>query len=530
MKKKIALLLTALSLCGMVNAQTLQAMFGYSTYYLPEQDQPYLETCLQFDAWTLHFTEQAMGGYKATVEVTLVLRQQDSVCFFKKYDLGSPVVADLEHLDFSFMDVQRFTTRNGIYTLDITLRDKGTEDPAAKVSERIVVNFERKQPRLSSVQLLASIKPTEKENMLSRGGYDMEPYVSDFVPEQVTQLNYYYEIYNIDQYSYNDVMYNGIEMNGSQNRLAQRRDAVLTSVHLEELETGRRVSADHDVSRKMTAPLMPVLGSVDISQLPSGNYNLVCEVRDRGDRLLLFAKLPFFRSNPGVKATEVSDYALTFAGRYTDESQLSLYLDALYPIASEQEKKVVKELVRQQGLEEKQAFLYHFWLKRDNMSPEAAWLRYKERIDYVQEHFSYPRTRGIMTDRGRVYLQYGPPDFIRDEKNFAVVGRSGALDSRTTTVTDLGNIRANPTGSDEIVGVGQTFYLPYQLWRYNKLPDDDQNRVFLFWDEHSTGYYTLLNSNARGEVQEADWERRLSRQMVPEGQVGEVGRQFNRGY
>ncbi len=516
MKKVLITAVTVLLFCGVANAQ-MQAMFGYSKYYLAEKGQPYVETSLQFDAWTLHFEEQPAGGYKATVEVTLVLRQLDSVCYFKKYDLGSPVVADLEHLDFSFLDVQRFAVNNGVYTLDITLRDKGVDVQEATVSEKIVVNYEFNKPSLSSLQLLASVKPTAKENMLSRGGYDMEPYVSDFVPEQVDKLNFYYEIYNLDQ-------------NFARESKNSSRAAVLTAAYIEELETGRRVTVDHAIARKNVSPTVPVLGSIDISQLPSGNYNLVCEVRDRDDRLLLYSKLPFFRSNPGIKTDEVSDFALTFAGRYTDEGQLSLYLDALYPIASEQEKRVVNELVKRKGLEEKQAFLYHFWVARDNMSPEAAWLKYKERIDYVQEHFSYPRTRGIMTDRGRVYLQYGPPDFIRDEKNFAVMGRSGALDSRTTTVTDIGNIRSNPTGTDEVVGVGQTFYLPYQLWRYNKLPDDDQNRVFLFWDEHSTGYYTLLNSNARGEVQEADWERRLSRQMVPEGQIGEVGRQFNRGY
>ena len=77
---------------------------------------------------------------------------------------------------------------------------------------------------------------------------------------------------------------------------------------------------------------------------------------------------------------------------------------------------------------------------------------------------------------------------------------------------------------------GHVYYLPYQLWRYNKLATDNPNRVFLFWDEHRSGYYTLLNSNARGEVQDPGWERRLSRQQLRENVVGEVGEQFKRGY
>ena len=481
----------------------MQALFGYSTFYVADRQQPYVETYLQFDAWTMHF-EKTDGGYRAVAEVTLVVRQQDSVCYAKRYDLGSPVVTDLEHLDFSFLDVQRFSLANGVYDLVITLNDKGTEGQEASVSEKLVVSYDRRTPMLSSLQLMASFRPTEKENILSRGGYDMEPYVSDFVPEQVSQLGFYYEVYNIDREIGND--------------------AFLATAYIEELETGLRAEGEQTVMRKKAAVTVPVVGSIDISQLPSGNYNLVCEVSNRAGQLMLYKKVPFYRSNPEVKGREVSDYALTFAGKYTDEFQLNTYLDALYPIASEMEKTVAAELVRRPGLEEKQAFLYNFWVKRNSLAPESEWLKYKERIDYVQEHFSYPRTRGIVTDRGRVYLQYGPPDYVRDEKNYGVIEHSQATANQD--ITFIGN---QPEGTHTQLH-SQIIYLPYQLWRYNRLPGDDENRVFLFWDEHRSGYYTLLNSNARGEVQEAGWERRLSRQMLPEGEIGEVGRQFNRGY
>lgn len=502
--------MTAILAMAGVGAQAqMQALFGYSEFFLTDQAQPYVETYLQFDAWTMHF-KPVDGGYRADAEVTLVLRQQDSVCYVKKYDLSSPTVSDLGHLDFSFLDVQRFSVANGVYNLDITLRDKGSEAPATAVSEKLVVDYSKRQPTLSSLLLLASINPTRKENILSRGGYDMEPYVSDFMPEQVKRLDFYYEVYDLDRYY----------------AATWKREAVLAVAYVEELETGMRLESTQTVLRRQVAATVPVLGSIDIASLPSGNYNLVCEVRDRANNLLLYGKLPFFRSNPGVKGAEMGDYASSFAGKITDEAQLSLYLDALYPLASETEKSAVAELVKRPGLAEKQEFLYHFWTLRNAMAPEAEWLKYKERIDFVQEHYSYPKTRGIMTDRGRVYLTYGPPDFVRDEKNFAIVGHTTSRENRSTTLTDLGNRTYEGDG----VGVGQVFYLPYQLWRYNRISGDAENRVFIFWDEHRSGNYQLLHSNARGEVQEADWERRLSRQQIPEGEVGEVGRQFSRGY
>ncbi len=77
---------------------------------------------------------------------------------------------------------------------------------------------------------------------------------------------------------------------------------------------------------------------------------------------------------------------------------------------------------------------------------------------------------------------------------------------------------------------GQLFYLPYQLWRYNQLPGDEPNRCFIFWDEFRSGFYKLLNSNARGEVRDPKWEQRLSQQQLNEDMKGDVGEQFDRGY
>ena len=189
---------------------------------------------------------------------------------------------------------------------------------------------------------------------------------------------------------------------------------------------------------------------------------------------------------------------------------------------------MARELIRRPGLEEKQAFLYRFWQERYPLNAEVEWLKYKERIDFVQANFSYPRTMGIHTDRGRVYLQYGAPDYVRDEKNFVSVRKLGATHSgAVNTMRQTGN---DDTDQFATSSQGHIYYLPYQLWRYNKLPMDDPERVFLFWDEHRSGYYTLLNSNARGEVQDPGWERRLCRQQLNETVVGEVGEQFNRGY
>ena len=66
--KRIVVMAMALCLSALVPAKAqMQALFGYSTFYLPEQDKPYMETYLQFDAWTMQFVQQPDGVYRATV-------------------------------------------------------------------------------------------------------------------------------------------------------------------------------------------------------------------------------------------------------------------------------------------------------------------------------------------------------------------------------------------------------------------------------------------------------------------------------
>lgn len=494
--KKLSLYLLAVSLTLAVSAQSknISAVFSYATFTIPEQNSHYVETCLSFDAWTMSFAEIEPGKFRATAEITLIAKVGDSVCYWKKYNLNSPVVNDTNTLGFNVIDLQRFSLANGIYDLDITIRDVVSNAKPVNVSDKLIVFYEQDRPTLSSLQLIASATKTTTPNVFSRHGYDMEPYINDYLPENIKQISYYYEVYNIDS--------------------EVGKDAVVTCYYIEDFETGARVT-DIVSKRQSASKIIPVFGTIDISKLPSGHYNLMVEVLNRNGETLLYKKLPFFRSNPNVEPEPLSDYAATFAAQYTDTAVLNTYIDALMHISSPDERKAAKEVIKSKSLDKKQAYLYNFWAKRNPISPAKAWNDYRVLVDYVLKEFSYPLTPGHHTDRGRVYLQYGPPDFVRDEKNF--VG----------TTTSAGN---NEFSNEYEGSMGHIYYLPYQLWRYNQPKADQPNRVFIFWDEFRSGYYKLLHSNAKGEIQDMKWEQVLSNRQLPENAIGEVGKQFQRGY
>src|SRR5205809_4715519 len=69
--------------------------------------------------------------------------------------------------------------------------------------------------------------------------------------------------------------------------------------------------------------------------------------------------------------------------------------------------------------EEREQFIEQFWLRRDP-SPDTVENEFKEehyaRIAYANEHYA-SGIPGWKSDRGRIYITYGPPDEIEDHSS-----------------------------------------------------------------------------------------------------------------
>ncbi|MGH9718353.1 MAG: GWxTD domain-containing protein [Candidatus Acidiferrales bacterium] len=119
--------------------------------------------------------------------------------------------------------------------------------------------------------------------------------------------------------------------------------------------------------------------------------------------------------------------------------------------------------------EEREQFIEAFWQRR-NPDPDSPENTYKEeyyrRIAYANEHFA-SGIPGWKTDRGKIYIMWGPPD----------------------------EIDAHPTGGtwdrpmDQ--GGGETTTYPYEDWRYRYLPGMGENVELEFVDPTGTGEYHL---------------------------------------
>jgi len=139
--------------------------------------------------------------------------------------------------------------------------------------------------------------------------------------------------------------------------------------------------------------------------------------------------------------------------------------DVVYIITPE-EKSAFKALSND---EERDQFIEQFWLRRDP-TPDTPENEYKEehyrRIAYANEHFP-AGIPGWRTDRGRIYIMYGPPDQIDAHP-------SGGMYERTM---------------DE--GGGSTSTYPFEDWRYRYIEGIGQEINLEFVDTCMCGEYHL---------------------------------------
>ena len=119
--------------------------------------------------------------------------------------------------------------------------------------------------------------------------------------------------------------------------------------------------------------------------------------------------------------------------------------------------------------DERQQFIEQFWLRRDP-TPDTEENEYKEehyrRIAWANDRFA-SGIPGWKTDRGMVYIKFGPPD------------------ERTEHPTGGPGVRPIEEGG------GQTTFFPYEQWRYRYLDGVGQDVNIEFVDKSMTNEYRM---------------------------------------
>ncbi|HTX39422.1 MAG TPA: GWxTD domain-containing protein [Bryobacteraceae bacterium] len=137
-------------------------------------------------------------------------------------------------------------------------------------------------------------------------------------------------------------------------------------------------------------------------------------------------------------------------------------------IITDEERAAFKRL---QTDDEREQFIEQFWLRRDP-TPDTVENEFKEehyrRIAYANEHFA-SGIPGWKTDRGRIYITFGPPDEI---------------DSHPS-----GGTYERPPEE----GGGETSTYPFEQWRYRYIDGIGNNIIIEFVDTTMSGEYRMTS-------------------------------------
>lgn len=444
-----------------LNAKNLQANFQYFTFQNAD-GTPYIETYLSFLSTTINYTQTQSNLFQGAINVEISIKKEGEIYHYDKYNFSTPIVSDTL-LSKMYIDKQMYALPNGSYTMDLRIQDYADDQNVLSTSVPLDINFSSSEISFSDIMFVGSYTKSTTDNILSKSGYDIIPlycYDDCFLDESINQLNFYFEWYNTDVDT-------------------STRNGYLLNYFIENEQTHIPLTDYNRVKRKTIEDSKAVLGGFEISNLPSGNYNLVFTLLNKNGKAIKYKRLFFQRKNTKALLNP-EDYASllnenSFAHQFDNIEELAENISSLLPIATQREWSYASNQLKKWNLNEMKQFFQGFWENRNPLHPEEEWLKYYKGVLRANEMFSTIKVKGFATDRGRIFLKHGTADYIENS-------------------------------------VHENYTLPYQIWTYNKI-ENQSNRIFIFAETAlGTNDYELIHSTARGEINNQNWKNWIYRE------------------
>ncbi|TMQ58945.1 MAG: GWxTD domain-containing protein [Candidatus Eisenbacteria bacterium] len=317
-------------------------------------------------------------------------------------------------------------------------------------------------PALSGIEFAWAIQERTPETPFAKGSFEVLPHPSAYYGAYQDMLSAYYEIYDTPPPP------EGRAYRVSTMIFSSAGDTLLESL---------------DSLRVTEGAAWPHTLHADVASLPAGHYRLRIDLLHGEGRPIASSQGEF------DMLWEADSWASDAADLYDVTAQTLLSQDEAYRF-------------RQLSRGEKEARLADLWRAIDPTPDTAAnELRsdFRRRLAYANAHYTVFE-KGMFSDRGRIWIQFGEPDDIKIE-------RLPVSDKTLGYVVD-GQI---PKASKDILtkpdqGVVDT--RAFEIWTYNlrgheMVPRHRMNEIsagmkFVFVDEQGYGDYTLRYSSVSG--------------------------------
>lgn len=422
-----------------------------------DSDKNYLEIYYAIKQSDLSFVSNDEDRNSAQALVNFKIYHEDSLWVNQAWRVPTYITDSTEITEANnIVDVIRYQLIPGAYQLVAQVQDL---NDLAKL-DSVILDFElsefsNSKISLSDIQLASSMKKSEKdmENDFYKNSLEVIPNPSGIYGARLPMLYYYVEAYNLNSGEIsNKYKTKCFVSNPEGDRLGDMYSRQQNKIKI----------GDTSVE----------VGVINIAPLQTGSYHLNFIISDETGRPLDSVKKKFYAYNsiPTAKEAEISKIddlvALSSFGRM-DKNELDKEFAYIQYIIKKEGADFYKNLT---NIDAKRKFLFTFWQRRDP-SPGTIFNEYRQ--DYLQkvrvasEKFKAFGREGWHTDRGRVYILYGPPDIVepfhytRDTK-------------------------------------------PYEIWTYYNIAGEGAAE-FVFADITNFRDYRLLHSNKRGEIKNENW-------------------------
>ena len=457
---------------SIISISSVKVYFNYGVFNSMHSN-PYLETYLTISGNSVKYLPKK-SGLQASVTLTWEIFKENAVVKKLSYNLWSPIAKDSSSFP-SFIDNQRFSLPNGQYTLKFSVIDNAFPNAITTHTENITVLFLRdKKIETSDIQALESYSKSNGSSTFSKNGYDLIPYTVNYFPASQNQLKFYFESYNADT-------------------LFGKNSKFVYTYYVEDNETTLKVNNLAGFQKQKSSRVNPLLAQFDISSLPTGNYNLVIELRDSVNALhaqkkYFFQRQTIFKPIPNeLSANSTIDL---FFNSIQSTDTLKEFIECLWPISKTTDRAWQQTQLENKNRTNMQNYLIEYWKSYagDSLDPLTVCVQHLKDVKETNAMFKCGKQKGYYTDRGRVYLQYGKPN----QRN---------------------QVNSSPN----------TY--PYEVWQYYRIYDKTTNhfftnKKFVFANfAIADDCYELLYSDVRGEKIDPNWKFRLVKRMQKQQNV-----------
>jgi len=447
MKQLLSICFLALCLVARGGAQTLppsQAMRIAVDFarFRGDSGKVYVELYYAVPQQALTYTPDS-AGYHAGADVTLMVTRPDGSVLADRWLVPHRrVTVPGPGEGMNLVGLYPLMLAGGEYRIRVVARDVAA--PARKDSAefRLPINeLDSTKVVLSDIELAAVIRQGKEGGQFYKNTLDVVPNVESVTGEERNAW-LYAEVYG----------------------LTAGRDRSDYTVRLAVLDAlGKQVISREKV-RKRSAESSVLVDNVAVEHLHTGTYTMVMSLVDSARAVMTSAGKKFFVFNPklGVDSSLLVGNAQVTMSAFArmDEAELDREFNWLRYHASDGEKAQYLAIT---GADTKRKFLLDFWARRTPDSRPVL----LERVAYANKSFHLLGKEGYLTDRGRVYITYGPPDDVDRHPN-------------------------------------QAETRPLEIWSYNAI---QSGVIFVFVQRQLGGDFELVHSTHRNELQDENWER-----------------------